>query len=257
MAHQTNIKSILIDDSPQARKLLRLMLSDIAPQVEICAEAEDLDQAVLLMKAHKPQLIFLDIEMPGKSGLQLLDELGPVDFHFEIIFTTAYNQFAINAFRLSAVDYLLKPIDEKQLKEAVEKATEKLQWQRVVDELEVLRHNLKSVEEKILRISTAEGQEFVNVNDIICIEADGSYSRISCVGGKIIIVSKNLKYFENTFLEIDFIIRPHRSFLINLQHMVRFDKSARGKINMRNGLEIDLARDKRTLFFNAVQSLNI
>lgn len=254
---KSDIKAIVIDDSQQARKLLRLMLAEVAPQIEVCAEAENLDEAVLLMREHQPSLVFLDIEMPGKSGLQLLEELGQVDFIFEIIFTTAYNQFAINAFRLSAIDYLLKPIDEKQLKEAVERAIKKLHWQSLDNQLDVLKNNLESSSSKIIRIPTSKGIELINVHEIICIEADGSYAHLSLTSNRKITISKNLRFFENAFQGLDFMLRPHRSFIINMHQIKRFDKTDRGHIVMCNDAEIDLARDKRSLFFNAVQSLNI
>jgi two-component system, LytTR family, response regulator len=253
---KSDIKAIVIDDSQQARKLLRLMLAEVAPQIEVCAEAENLDEAVLLMRERQPSLVFLDIEMPGKSGLQILDEIDRNELNYEIIFTTAYNQFAIQAFKLSAVDYLLKPLEEQQLKDAIAKASERIKWSSMANEYELLRQNLQNVGDKTLRIPTAMGYVYVNVGNLLYIEADGSYARIHCLDRETITVSKNLKYFETALEGIDFIVRPHRSFLVNIHHIDRFDKSDRGRICMKNGTLIDLSRERRGDFFAALARFN-
>jgi two-component system, LytTR family, response regulator len=252
----SDLKAIVIDDSQQARKLLRLMLAEVAPHVEVCAEAESLDEAVALMKTHRPKIAFLDIEMPGKSGLQILEEIDRNELDFEIIFTTAYNQFAIQAFKLSAVDYLLKPVDEQQLKDALAKASERIKWSSLANEYELLRQNLQNNGDKILRIPTAEGYVFIHVSNLLYIEADGSYTRVHCINRDVITVSKNLKYFETALEGIDFIVRPHRSFLINIHHIDRFNKSERGRICMKNGTMIDLSRVRRGDFFAALARFN-
>lgn len=252
----SDLKAIIIDDSQQARKLLRLMLAEVAPHVEVCAEAEILDEAVALMKTHRPKIAFLDIEMPGKSGLQILEEIDRDELDFEIIFTTAYNQFAIQAFKLSALDYLLKPIDEQQLKDAIAKATQKIKMGKMASELELLRQNLQNNGNKTLRIPSVGGYVFIHVGNLLYVEADGSYSRVHCTDRDVVTVSKNLKFFENALEGIDFIVRPHRSFLINIHHIDRFEKSDRGKICMNNGKIIDLARERRSEFFAALAKFN-
>lgn len=122
MSKFKNIKAVLVDDSENARELLRLMLRELVPYVRISGEAENVEQAVALIEKTKPDILFLDIQMPGKSGLELIEEMGKDELGCEVIFTTAYNEYAIQAFRLSAVDYLLKPIQEHELQEAVAKA---------------------------------------------------------------------------------------------------------------------------------------
>jgi two-component system LytT family response regulator len=136
------MKAILIDDSKQARELLGLMINELAPEVKIAAEAESVDEAIIEIREYRPELIFLDIEMPGKSGLQLVDQLSKEELNFEIIFTTAYNQYALQAFRLSAIDYLLKPIREKELVDAISKAKQRIEASRSKDRLSVLVNNL-------------------------------------------------------------------------------------------------------------------
>jgi two-component system LytT family response regulator len=142
MDKSKNIKAIIIDDSIQARKLLRLMLAEYAPEIELITEAENVEEGIIAIETHKPDVVFLDIEMPGKSGIQLAEELVKNGISCDIVFTTAYNGYAINAFRLSAIDYLLKPIDEKQLIEAIEKIKSRKELKSAQDRLLSLTENL-------------------------------------------------------------------------------------------------------------------
>lgn len=249
MTEQRKINAVLVDDSEQARKLLRLMLHELASDIVVAGEAADVNSAVDLIRKLKPDVVFLDIEMPGKSGLQLLDELPRDEVHYEIVFTTAFNDYAIKAFRLSAIDYLLKPIPEKDLLEALERLRDRKDQKELKSRLETLTSNLNSEKEKVLCIPVMSGYEYLKLNEIEHIEADGSYAKIMCLDGKTKTVSKNLKYFENALLDQDKFIRVHRSFLINLDQMQAFSRTGRGTIVMKSGKEIDLARDRREDFF--------
>ncbi|MBK6950626.1 MAG: response regulator [Crocinitomicaceae bacterium] len=249
MTELKKIKAVLVDDSEQARKLLRLMLKELAPDILVAGEAADVSSAVDLIRKLKPDVVFLDIEMPGKSGLQLLDELPRDEVHYEIIFTTAFNDYALKAFRLSAIDYLLKPIPEKDLVEALDRLRDRKDQKELKSRLDALTANLNSEKEKVLCIPVMSGYEYLRLDEIEHIEADGSYTKIMCVDGKTKTVSKNLKYFENALLDQDRFIRVHRSFLINLDQMKAFSRTGRGTIVMKSGKEIDLARDRREDFF--------
>jgi two-component system LytT family response regulator len=247
MSNQDKIKALIVDDSPQARKLLRLMLQEFAKDVDVCAEAEDVAEAKKQILIHSPNLVFLDIEMPGKTGIQMIEDMAENTIDFSIVFTTAYNEYALKAFRLSAADYLLKPIDENQLLEAVDKVRNKHNLLKTKVHLESLLHNFKSNGngENILAIPVQNGNEFVSINDIEYLEADGSYVRIYFINKKPITVSKNLKYFESILFDFNQFIRVHRSYLVNIKHVKRFDKSERNKIVMTSGAQIDIARDRR------------
>ena len=249
MTELKKIKAVLVDDSEQARKLLRLMLKELAPDILVAGEAADVSSAVDLIRKLKPDVVFLDIEMPGKSGLQLLDELPRDEVHYEIIFTTAFNDYALKAFRLSAIDYLLKPIPEKDLVEALERLRDRKDQKELKSRLDALTANLNSEKEKVLCIPVMSGYEYLRLDEIEHIEADGSYTKIMCVDSKTKTVSKNLKYFENALLDQERFIRVHRSFLINLDQMRAFSRTGRGTIVMKSGKEIDLARDRREDFF--------
>ena len=249
MTELKKIKAVLVDDSEQARKLLRLMLKELAPDILVAGEAADVSSAVDLIRKLKPDVVFLDIEMPGKSGLQLLDELPRDEVHYEIIFTTAFNDYALKAFRLSAIDYLLKPILEKDLVEALDRLRDRKDQKELKSRLDALTANLNSEKEKVLCIPVMSGYEYLRLDEIEHIEADGSYTKIMCVDSKTKTVSKNLKYFENALLDQERFIRVHRSFLINLDQMRAFSRTGRGTIVMKSGKEIDLARDRREDFF--------
>jgi len=249
MVEQKRINAVLVDDSEQARKLLRLMLFELAPDVNLLGEANDVNSAVELIKKVKPDVVFLDIEMPGKSGLQLLEELPREQINYEIIFTTAFNEYALKAFRLSAIDYLLKPIPEKDLMEAIARLRERKDQKAVKSRLEALTSNLNQENEKVLCIPVLNGYDYLKLQEIEFIEADGSYAKITTIDNKCKLVSKNLKYFENALTDQNRFVRVHRSFLINLDQMKSFNRSSRGTITMKSGKEIDLARDRREHFF--------
>lgn len=246
---QNKINAILVDDSAQARKLLRLMLHELASDVTVVAEAANVLAAVDLIRKLKPDVVFLDIEMPGKSGLQLLEELPREEVNYEIIFTTAFNEYALKAFRLSAIDYLLKPIPEKDLTEALVRLRERKEQKQFKVRFDALTSNLNAEKEKLLCIPVMSGYEYLKLTEIEHIEADGSYTKIVCVDNKTKTVSKNLKYFENALVDQDRFVRVHRSFLINLDQMKTFSRAGRGTITMNSGKEIDLARDRREDFF--------
>lgn len=247
------IKAILIDDSEQALRLLQLMLSELAPEVHVLATAKNVDEGLLAFEKHTPDVVFLDIEMPEKSGLQFAEEMLRRQSVCEIIFTTAYNQYAINAFRLSAIDYLLKPIDEAQLLQAVEKIKSKQQLKDDQSRLIALTKNLQPQAEKVLTIPVFNGYDYVEINAISYLEADGSYTQMIMTDGKQKTISKTLKYFEIPLSDQQNFIRVHRSFIINIAQMRSFSRASRGTITMRNGKEIDLARDRRQSFFDMLE----
>lgn len=248
-----NIKALLVDDLVQARKLLRLMLCELAPDVTVVAEAANVVDAVEQIKAHAPDVIFLDIEMPGKSGLYLAEWLISENINSHVIFTTAYNEYAIKAFRLAAVDYLLKPIDEQQLSEAVARIKEKVY---VDASLKTLKVALSNIEQKgnaqTLSIPTLNGYLFLDVANIMYIKADGAYTHICIKDKPCITVSKNLKYFETALLDIVGFVRVHRSYLVNTRYVKRFDKADRGSLLMADDVTIDVARDRRDALFTVL-----
>ncbi len=251
------MKCIIVDDAPQARELLRLMLHDLADDVEIAGEAENVQQAVLLIRQLKPELVFLDIEMPGKSGLQLLNELLKEEITFEIVFVTAYHQYAIQAFRLSAMDYLLKPVRADELSEALTKVRDKLLLRKSSEQLNVLVNNLAVENNHTLCIPVNYGYDYLPVSEIEFIEADRAYAVIHLRDGSRKVVTKPLAYFEETLQSLASFMKVHRSYLINLPFMVSYTKKSEGGIIIfKSGKKAEVSRSYRKSFLEKLELRN-
>jgi two-component system, LytTR family, response regulator len=215
-----SIKAIIIDDEKMARVLLQGIIERFCPEVEILEQCIDLPSGVKAIVKHKPELVFLDIEMPGHSGLELLSFFNEKDVNFSIIFTTAYNQYAIQAFKLSAVDYLLKPIESEELINAVnryKKNSEKPNY-------DVLQHNLQAETQKKIVINSIGSVKFIPLNDITYLKADGAYTEIFLKDHSSIMTSKGLKSFEQTFADSKNFVRCHKSFIVNINFVSEINK---------------------------------
>lgn len=229
------------------------MLSELAEDIVVVGEAENVEQAVMLIRSEKPDLVFLDIEMPGKSGLQLVEDLTEKETTFQIIFITAYSQYAIQAFRLAAVDYLIKPVKETELLEALEKARTQTELKRTSEQLKLLAENLKLQANNTICIPVNYGNEYIQLNDIEYIEADNTYVYLYFVNGERKLVSKHLKYFENLLCEFELFTKVHRSFIVNRKQIKAFRKEDRGVILMNSGKQISLSRSQRQTFLNSIE----
>jgi two-component system LytT family response regulator len=239
------LKAIIVDDEAKARRILESFLIEYCPQVEILAMAEDVPQAFKVIQKLKPDVVFLDIEMPGYNGFQLLDFFEVVDF--EIIFTTAYSEFALRAFQVSAIDYLLKPIQIDQLISAVEKL-EKIHGNSYIRErMETLQKNLKAYQIKKIVIPLSEGSLFVELNDIVFLKAEGSYANIFFKDGNKVIVSKNLKDYEDQLTMEEGFFRIHRSFLINTKYITHISSDG-SEATMINQSIVNISRDRKQDF---------
>ena len=241
---------IIIDDEAISRLALRQKLTDYCPEVKVVAEAFNGPEGIFLIEHHKPQVIFLDIEMPRMSGFDMLQEIKQKNFH--IIFTTAYDQYAIKAIKYAAFDYLLKPIDIEELKTAVAKidATENLQ---TIKQFELLQQNINHPKKLLhkLAIPTLEGLFFYDINDIVHLEANSNYTTIYFNNKTKIIASKTLKEFEELLPE-DIFFRTHHSHLINLNYIKRYIRGDGGQIELLNGDFVEVARRKKQEFLNAI-----
>ena len=245
-----SLKAILIDDELSSLQNLQQKLTEFCPDVTIIAASGKPEEAILLIRQHKPDVIFLDIEMPRMNGFRMLDELGEYDF--EIIFTTAYNHYAVDAIRISAFDYLTKPIAIKDLQNAVERLSKQRKPQ-TKDKLDVLKSSLsvtKSQEEKIA-IPTSEGLEFIPIKSILHIESSSNYSKIFFTEGKSILVTRLLKDFEDMLVAYNF-YRVHNSHLINLNYIKKYIRGEGGQVIMQNGDVIDVARRKKEEFLKLI-----
>jgi two-component system, LytTR family, response regulator len=249
------ITSIIIDDEPRARALLQAIVDQYCPTVTVLAQCDDLTSGVKAIKKLKPNLVFLDIEMPGHSGLELLDFFSPEEVNFGVIFTTAYNEYALQAFKLSAIDYLLKPIQHTQLMQAVERYSQKtamLQSQQV----QAMKHNLntsESSEDKRIVVAAGQTYKLLNPKEIIMIKGEGAYSEIHLEDGSKIVASKNLKHFEETLNMLPAFFRSHKSYLINLKSVIEYVKSDGGHLVLKGNLLAGISSDKVDTFLGKLQ----
>ncbi|MCO5258604.1 MAG: LytTR family DNA-binding domain-containing protein [Crocinitomicaceae bacterium] len=245
---------LIVDDAEQARKLLRLTLAEIAPDISNIKEAEDVDDAIVLIKKNTFDIVFLDIEMPGKSGLQLVEELKDT-IDFEIIFITAYSQYAIDAFKLSAVDYLLKPFRESELEAAVNKAKESIKLKKNATFYESLITNIQYNTDKIITMPINYGYEYIKLADIQYIEADGAYSTIHLKEGDSMLVSRNLKYFEKLLCDRTNFCKINRSIIVCLNCVKSYLKKDRGVITLCCGKEVKLSANHVDTFVEKMEKM--
>lgn len=244
------ITAIIIDDEAKGRLALREKLLTYCPQVRILAEAANGVEALTLIQQHRPQLVFLDIEMPKMNGFEMLNELPEKNFH--IIFTTAYDQYAIKAIKYAAFDYLLKPIDIEELKTAVVKLENK-ESNQTKTQVELLYHHMQQPKKQLskLAIPTLEGLLFYDISDIVYLEANSNYTNLYFANKTKITASKTLKELEE-LLPGDFFFRTHHSFLINLSYIKRYIKGDGGQIELQNGAYVDVSRRKKEEFLKVI-----
>lgn len=226
------IKAIITDDEAAARNVLSQLLQLEFPDVEIVAQCMDVPQTVSAIKEWKPDVVFLDVQMPTCAGYEIVDFFNEIDF--EIVFVTAFDQYAIKAFELSAIDYLVKPINRKRLAQAVEKLRVKLHEKKTIAQFHLLKESLtqKSLDHIVIR--EVGKQTIIQLTDIIAIEAGGAYSLIQLKNKKQLTVTKNIKQFEDLLPENGPFFRSHKSWIINLTHIQHYSKQK---------LEISLAND--------------
>lgn len=244
------ISAIIVDDEPNARRALRGLLEENFSQVEIVGECKSVPEAVKAINKFRPDLVFLDIAMPGYSGFELLDFFDEQNLVFKIIFVTAYSEHSLRAFETSAVDYILKPVRLEHLARALKKvniegtlASENRQYQ-------VLKENFSNQLDKKIVLQTAETIFVVRMEDIIYMQAEGSYTRFFTTSHSVLTITKKLIDFE--FLESSGpFFRTHRSYIVNLNHIKKVDKKE-FILMMSNDAEVYLAQDKKNLLLEKI-----
>lgn len=242
------MKAIIIDDEKRARVSLQLLLEEYCPEVILVAECENLPEGVKAIHKHQPDLVLLDIEMPGHSGLELLDFFNENEITFAIIFTTAYNEFAIQAFKLSAIDYLLKPIVPDELSKAIQRLQKQKEQQ-----FKALSENINA--ESFEKIAVPSGNSFhlLRISDILYIKGEGSYSEVFLKDGIKHLISRNLKNFEEILSKDKRFLRTHKSYLVNFEEVKAYNKSDGGSFEMQNGIVIPVSSDKSNLILERIQ----
>jgi len=249
------IKSILIDDEAHSLKTLEWQLGQYCPDIEIISSCGSADEGIAAIKSKGPDLVFLDIEMPSMNGFEMLHQLQPLNF--AIIFTTAYDRFAIKALQHSAIDYLLKPIDKDDLIEAVGRVKKYL-GQNQNHKIELLMDQVKLLQEDQqkhkIALTTLDSYVFVDAEDIIYCSSERNYTRVFLHGGKNIVVAKTLKLVEELISSRSF-FRSHHSYLINVNGIKQYKREDGGYIVMANDAAVPLSRTKRDEFFSLFSKL--
>ena len=235
------MKAIIIDDEKRARVSLSLLIQEYCPIVELVAECENLPEGVKAIRKFQPDLVLLDIEMPGHSGLELLDFFDENDVNFSIIFTTAYNEYALQAFKFSAIDYLLKPINPEQLSEAIGRFEKQKQK---IENFKILKENLQ--QEFLTKIAVPSGNSliFLDLTKIAYIKGEGSYSEVFSISGTKNLVSRNLKNFEDILCSNKRFMRVHKSYIVNFDQVVIYNKSDGGSLELSNGIQIPVSPER-------------
>lgn len=253
------LQAIIIDDESKSRRSLRQKLADYCPDIEVTAEASNGEEGNFAIRQLMPDLVFLDIEMPKMNGLQMLEQLD--GFKGAIVFTTAYNEYAIRAFKFSAFDYLLKPIDIEELKSTISRLKNKLEpkalpiAQDFQGQLNLLMEHLKGsmAPPKKLAVHTQEALHFFDMDEVIRLEANSNYTYLYFVNGIKMLASKTLREFEDLLPEKQF-FRVHHSFIINLKYIKKFVKTEGGCIEMSDGTLVDISRRKKEQFLQLVKN---
>ncbi len=248
------LTAVIVDDEERARNSLSSLLEQFCPDVNVVAQCANVPDAVIAINKHKPQIVFLDIEMPEYNGFELLGFFREIDFG--IIFVTAYSEYAIRAFEVSAVDYVLKPVETEALQQAVAKAQQRTGHIATQQRLDLLRESYRAEEIRKIALPMNDGLLFVEVADIILLEADGAYTNVFMKNGSKVLVSKKLKFFEDVLANRPAFFRPHRSHLININYLKKYLRGE-SSIQMDNNTTVSLSRERKQDFEALLKDLRL
>ncbi|MCP9750111.1 LytTR family DNA-binding domain-containing protein [Ferruginibacter sp. HRS2-29] len=246
------IKALIIDDEVKARNILKHYVENFISEITEVQQAESVDAALALLETYKPDVVFLDVEMPHKNGFDFLTALPEINF--DVIFTTAYNQYAIQAIRFSALDYLLKPVDPDELKASVLRHLEKKADHSEQEEL--YRNLVSNIEKKDVRdfriaVPSSEGVHFFTIDEILRLEAERSYTHIHLVNKRPFLASKTLRHFEEMLTDFNF-IRTHKSHLVNPKHITRVSND-KEFVLLTDGSKVEVSRRKKDEVFQQLK----
>jgi two-component system, LytTR family, response regulator len=246
------LTAILVDDESSSLENLRQKLEEFSHSLKVVATAQKPEEAIMLIRHHRPHVVFLDIEMPRMSGFKVLEEIGKSDF--EVIFVTAYNHYAIDAIRISAFDYLVKPVAPRELRQTMERLFRETHG-KSKERLELLRQNLfdPKTQDHRIAIGSNDGIELLQIRDIIRLESNSNYSHIILQGGRTVVATKLLKDFEIMLRGYGF-YRIHNSHLINLSYVTKYLRGDGGQAMMQNGDLVEVSRRKKDEFIALISS---
>lgn len=245
--------TIIIDDEEHCRDVLHLLLTRYCPELQVVAVCAGSEEGLKAIAKFQPQLVFLDVEMPGMNGFELLEELGRPNF--SVIFTTAYDQYAIKAIRHSALDFLLKPVDKDELMESVKKAVSQHHTSGPKTEalLQFLHQHMQPNER--LALPTVDGLRMMPVREITYCESEGSYTRVFMQQHALpLLICRSLKEVEDVLKDKGF-FRVHNSYLINLSYMYKYIKGDGGEIIMTDGRSVPVSRHRKQEFLTRIEKL--
>ncbi|MEO7306429.1 MAG: LytTR family DNA-binding domain-containing protein [Ferruginibacter sp.] len=248
------IKTLLVDDEPRGLSSLQLLLQMNCPEVEIIALCGSAEEAKEKISSLNPELVFLDIAMPGKTGFDLLHDFSEINF--EIIFVTAHNNYMVQAFHFSAVDYLLKPIDDELLIEAVKRAGKRIEGKTGGQHIETLLHNIgyKNGSQKMkLCIPSLKGFQVIDIQDLVYCEASGNYTNFHFTNHPVICASKPIHEYEELLADCNF-VRVHKSYTVNLEHIKEYIRGEGGTVIMSNGHEVEVSRRKKDILMTKMKT---
>lgn len=248
------ITAIIIDDEADGREALRIALEKYCPDVEIRGVYAKPEEGVAAVRELHPSLLFLDVQMPGMSGFDVLQQLSPINF--EVIFVSAYDRYAVKVIRFSALDYLVKPVDVDELLHAINRVKERLLHGNNIFQYQSVLQNIQSKSGRVekLAIPTQTGIDLFDTKNIIYCRADGSYTTIFLKGKQTCLVSKKLKEFENLLSESGF-YRVHHSFLINILHVQKYIRGDGGYVILTDNHHADISRRKKDEFLALLDTL--
>lgn len=247
---------LIIDDESKARSLLTTIIKEYVTTVSQVYEASNLLDGIEILKKESIQVVFLDIEMPNYSGLQLFEFINIEEVQFEIIFTTAYSEYAIQAFEFSAIDYLLKPLRPNKVVHSIEKAKKALEQNQVQQRLSELKNALTSEKFNKLALPVEDGIRFIKLEDIYFCEADAMYTNFYLKGNEKILISKPLKYFTDLLENKALFYKTHRSYLVNLQYLQKIVKKEGTYLELEDNHRVPVSKEKKDDLFQLISSLN-
>lgn len=234
---------LIIDNEPEIRQGLQQLLRKYCPEVSDIREAQGLKDGLEMIVTRQPDLLFLDVELDDGTGIELLQKLPQIDF--QVVFITAHNHYAVEAFKFSAIDFLLKPIDIEELIRSVQRAQNNLAKEKIIEQLKIVQEDREALQsKKKIVLRDAENLHFVRVSDILYCEADGIYTTFFLESGEKILVSKNLKEYD-TMLEFFHFLRVHHSYLVNLEKVIKFDKTDGGHLILSNQSKVPVSSRKK------------
>ncbi len=242
------MKAIVVDDEAKSRNTLISSIKTYTPEIEVVDDAASVVEALKKIREHQPDLLFLDVQLPDGSGFDILELLPKLNL--KVIFVSAYDKYAINAFKFSAIDYLLKPIEPELLIKAVEKSKKEDKLVSLEGKLNVLLSNRNKIEK--IALPSLNGLELVKVEDIIYCEADSNYTIFHLVDGQQILISRSLKEYDDILTPQGF-YRIHQSFLIRLSFVKKYIKGEGGSVILENGKHLEISRRRKDGFLKAIQ----